>query len=395
MSGFGALPSESQSYNRYIISSSGGDLWTQKDKVKANGGEVLNDLPIINGFVAVLPTNAVGKLKKMENVRVEEDTIVEAYGKCSPWPECRNSGTVIVQPPQELDWGVDRIDADLAWANSEGSGIDVAVIDTGIDRDHEDLTANLKGGVNFVSKSFSRPADPTKWDDDNGHGTHVAGTIASVDNSIGVKGVAPKANLWAVKVLNSSGSGYMSNVIAGIDWAVANNMDVVNMSLGAPSGTQSLEDAVNNAYNAGVVVVVAAGNEGDGNPATNNVGYPAKYASVIAVGAVASDDSHPYWSSDGEEVEISAPGVSIHSTWNNGLYNTISGTSMATPHVVGAVALLLATPVSVSYDADLDGVWDPAEVRQALRDTAEDLGDLGKDNFYGYGLVDAEALISL
>ena len=266
----------------------------------------------------------------------------------------------------------------------------VPVVDTGIDQDHQDLVSNLKGGVNFVSKSPAKPADPSKWNDDNGHGTHVAGTIAAADNEIGVLGVATEANLYAVKVLDRNGSGYISDVIAGINWAVNNDMDVVNMSLGSSSDVQALHDAVDAAYATGVVLVAAAGNSGDGNNATNNVSYPAKYSSVIAVGATASDDSIPSWSSDGEEVEFTAPGVSVRSAWNDGLYKIISGTSMASPHVAGTVALILATAVPVDYDTDLDGAWDPAEVRIALQATADDLGSVGHDNFYGYGLVDAE-----
>jgi subtilisin len=116
-----------------------------------------------------------------------------------------------------LPWGVGRIDAEWAWNSSRGSEIKVAVVDTGIDADHPDLVANLEGGVNFVSKPWWKPADPNRWDDDNGHGTHVAGIIAAADNKIGVIGVAPEASLYAVKVLDQSGSGYVSSIIAGID----------------------------------------------------------------------------------------------------------------------------------------------------------------------------------
>ena len=374
---------------------------TARTALENIGGRVLKELPLINGAVVLLPSEAaasdVGILAGVRSV--EKDALVFALkppGGCTPWPDCNNGGGDggSTQPAEVLEWGVDRIDADLTWAVSRGVGVKVAIIDTGIDKDHADLVDNLKGGVNFVSKSPAKPADPNKWDDDNGHGTHVAGIVAARDNEVGVVGVAPEAQLWAVKVLNRNGSGYISDVIAGINWAVDNGMQVVNMSLGSGSDVAAMHDAVDAAYAAGVVLVAAAGNSGDGNGATNEVSYPARYSSVIAVAATASDDSTPSWSSEGAEVELAAPGVSIRSTWNDGLYNTISGTSMASPHVAGAVALVLATAAPVAYDVDMDGVWDPAEARAALEATADDLGDAGHDNFYGYGLVDAEEAVT-
>jgi len=142
----------------------------------------------------------------------------------------------------------------------------------------------------------------------------------------------------------------------------------------------SFHDAVDAAYARGALLVAAAGNSGDGDGTTNEVGYPAKYSSVLAVSATAADDSTPWWSSEGAEVELAAPGVSILSTWNDGGYNTISGTSMATPHVSGVAALAIeANPLLTNV-----------EIRALLQSTADDLGAAGHDNFYGYGLVDAE-----
>jgi len=338
------------------------------------GGRVLKELPLVNGAVVLLPNGAAASdIGTLAGVRsVEKDALVFALR-----PPKGGGGST--QPAETLEWGVNRVDADLAWATSKGFGVNVAIIDTGIDKDHADLIDNLKGGVNFVSKSPAKPADPNKWDDDNGHGTHVAGIVAAVDNEIGVIGTAPEAYLWAVKVLDRNGSGYVSDVIDGITWAMNNGMQVINMSLGTASDIQAMHDAVDAAYAAGVVIVAAAGNSGDGDGSTNEVIYPAKYSSVIAVAATAVDDSTPSWSAEGEEVELAAPGVSIRSTWNDGLYNTISGTSMASPHVAGVVALMLGA-----------GVLSPAEVRAALQATADDLGATGHDNFYGYGLVDAE-----
>lgn len=392
---------------RFIVTFEEGDFVNgkAKDALQNNGGQVLRDINLIHGFVVSVPEQALAGISNIAGVKsIEKDVQVFAQkppSGCQPWPDCKDgSGTDSGsnQPPQTLDWGVDRIDADLAWPTSLGAGVKVAVIDTGIDKDHEDLVSNIKGGINFVisqkGPAWKRVLDPNQWNDDNGHGTHVAGTIAAVDNEIGVIGVAPEADLYAVKVLDAGGSGYISDVISGIDWSVDNDMDVINMSLGCDCNLVALEDAVNNAHDAGVVVVASAGNSGDGNGLTNDVIYPAKYDSVIAVAATASDDSTPSWSSEGSEVELAAPGRSILSTWNDGLYNTISGTSMASPHVAGTVALLLATPIVGSYDTNGNSMWDPEEVRARLIDTADDLGSVGHDNFYGYGLVDAEESVT-
>lgn len=356
----------------------------ERSALKNMGGGIVKELELVNGLVVLLPNVAavqqVGTLAGVKSV--EPDVRVFAIkrpGGCDPWPECKNGDgdTGSTQPSEVLEWGVDRIDADLVWENNTGLGISVAIIDTGIDMDHADLIGNIAGGVNFTSKSPRKPADATKWNDDNGHGTHVAGVVGAIDNEIGVIGVAPNVSLWAVKVLDRNGSGYISDVIAGIDWAVSKGVDVINMSLGTASDIQAMHDAVDAAYAAGVVVVAAAGNSGDGDGTTNEIIYPAKYSSVIAVAATASNDSTPSWSSEGIEVDVAAPGVAIRSTWNDGLYNTISGTSMASPHVAGTVALMLGAGIA------------SGDVLSILHSTADDLGVAGFDNFYGYGLVDA------
>jgi hypothetical protein len=240
------------------------------------------------------------------------------------------------------------------------------------DKDHPDLQANIKGGFNFVSNHHRRPADPEKWDDDNGHGTHCAGIVAAVDNDIGVIGVAPEAHLYGVKVLDRTGNGYESDVIAGIEWATSQGMDVISMSLGG-GYSESMETACDNA--AGIVLVAAAGNGGDGDSTTDECSYPAAYGSVIAVGATNTDNVAPYWSNSGPYLALAAPGVDIYSTYMGGGYATMDGTSMACPHVAGTAALAIASG--------------EGNVRQCLQDTAYDLGDGGKDNLYGYGLVDA------
>lgn len=332
--------------------------------VHLHGGKVLHTYTLLENVLAVeVPVTALNGLLQNPNiVGVEFDAEVWATGKPAP-----------SQPAQKLPWGVDRIDAELS--NQTGVGVKVCVVDTGIDKDHPDLQANLVGGKNFVAKGAT--VDPTKWDDDNGHGSHVAGTIAAVDNAIGVVGVAPSASLLAVKVLNRQGSGYLSDVVAGIDYCVQNGAKVVSMSLGSNSDVQALHDAVDAAYASGVLLVAAAGNDYGGA-----VSYPAAYDTVVAVSATDSADNVASFSNVGPEVELAAPGVGILSTYKDGGYATLSGTSMATPHVSGAAAL--------AWEAN--PLLSNAEVRALLQSTADDLGAAGKDNLFGYGLVDAELL---
>ena len=343
-----------------------------KDELLAKlGGVKLKDLSLVNGSAVWLPNKASEKAlgRGPGILRVEDDILVSALGKPS------NLGkTPAPQPVQSLPWGVDRVDAELVWpGGNTADPVKVAVVDTGISKDHPDL--QVQGGYNAIN--------PTKsWNDDNGHGSHVAGIVAAFNNSIGVVGVGPAVDLLAIKVLSRSGSGFLSDVIEGIQWAMNNGAQVINLSLGSSSGSQAMHDAVAAAHNAGVVVVAAAGNSGGA------VIYPAAYPEVIAVSATDSNNFLASFSSFGPEVDLAAPGVGILSTYKGTGYATFSGTSMAAPHVTGAAALVLNTPVG-TYDADGDGLWNPSEVQKKLQDRATDLGNLGFDNLYGWGLVNA------
>lgn len=218
--------------------------------------------------------------------------------------------------------------------------------------------------MNFVQKSPNKPADPIAWNDDNGHGIHVAGIIGAIANTIGVVGVAPACRLLAVKVLDRRGSGYVSWIIAGLDWCISNGAQVVNMSLGTNVDVPSLKEACDTAAAAGLKLFAAAGN--DGGP----VSYPAAYSSVMAVAATDRYDERPWWSNYGPELFISAPGVDIYSTYKRGGYATMSGTSMAAPHVAGTLALNLNADLAATADnIGLEEKWDPLT---------------------GWGLVDAE-----
>jgi subtilisin len=290
----------------------------------------------------------------------------------------------------ELDntWGVKRIgagDAHDATPPNTGAGIKVAVIDTGINYTHSDLAANYKGGYDFVNGDN----DPM---DDNGHGTHVSGTIAATNNDVGVVGVAPNAHLYGVKVLNASGSGSYSNIIAGVQWATGNGMQVTNNSYSGTGSSATLELAFANAAAAGVVTVAAASNSGNCAGTGDSVGYPAKYATVIAVAAIDSTDARACFSSTGPAVEIAAPGVQINSTILNGGYGSNwSGTSMASPHVVGAAALVIYHGVT---DSNGNGRMND-EVRNILAMSASDLGAAGRDPLFGFGRVNIPAALAI
>ena len=225
--------------------------------------------------------------------------------------------------------------------------------------------------------------------DDQYHGTHCAGTIAASLNGFGVVGVAPEARLYGLKVLSSSGSGSYSDIVSALDWCVQNQIQVASLSLGSSTDPGSqVKAAFDNAYAAGVVVVASAGNSGSG---ADTVGYPAKYDSVIAVGSTTRSDTRSSFSSTGPAVEIAAPGSSILSTYPGNQYEYLSGTSMACPHVSGVAALLLSGGIS---DLNSDGTVND-DVRLALQVTAQDLGAAGRDDDFGFGLVDAAAAIAL
>ena len=275
----------------------------------------------------------------------------------------------------EITWGISRVKAPSAWDYTQAAGVRVAVIDTGIDSNHHELSDKVDGGYNAITDCERQDC----WQDDNGHGTHVAGTIAAKKDDRGVVGVAPKARLYAVKVLDSEGSGNLSDVIKGIVWCANNGIQVANMSLGSPMPNDTMQRALKYAKAKGVIVVAAAGNSG------GSVGYPGAYKDeVITVAASDWEDKIASFSSRGPEVQFIAPGVAILSSAMGGDYATMSGTSMATPHVTGLAALV----VSQGYRG-LDG---PDGVRAQMKKAAVKLANL-TDEEQGYGMIDAGKLV--
>lgn len=316
--------------------------------VKAQGGQVKHVYRVaVQGFAANLPAQAIERMQAANpNIAYcEQDQVMAA-------PPIRieakpGGGGGSTQPPQETPWGIARV-------NGGGSGNfgTAWVIDSGIDLTHPDLNVDTARSRSFLG-------DRTTPQDQNGHGTHVAGTIAARDNTIGVIGVSPGARVVAVRVLDRRGSGSTSGVIAGVDYVAANgqNGDVANMSLGGGVST-TLDNAVINASAGGVKFVLAAGNESDN--ANNHSPARANGPNVYTVSAFSNGGGFASFSNYGNPpVDWAEPGVAIKSTWLSGGYNTISGTSMAAPHLAG---ILLAGPVSQSGNVTGDPDGNPDKI---------------------------------
>jgi len=244
-----------------------------------------------------------------------------------------------VEEVTEVPMGIEMIQAPKVWEQTKGKGMTVAILDTGCDLTHPDLKERIIGGRNFTNDDNG---SEDVYRDYNGHGTHVAGTIAATQNQQGVVGVAPEANLLIVKVLDKNGSGQYEWIINGINYAIEQKVDIISMSLGGPEDVSELHEAIQKAVENHILVVCAAGNEGDGQDATNEFDYPGSYNEVISVGAINLDRRISDFSNSNNEVDLVAPGETILSTYLDGKYAKLSGTSMATPHVSGALALIKA-----------------------------------------------------
>ncbi len=245
----------------------------------------------------------------------------------------------IKQASQEIPWGIKKIEAEKAWPYAQGKGVRVGILDTGIDLNHFDLKGNIKGGVNILSPN-RQPRD------DNGHGTHIAGTIGAVNNDYGVVGIAPQADLYAIKAFDRNGRANLSDIIRGINWAIDNKIQVLNMSFGFSEQSSIFSDAIRKAYNKGIVLVAASGNDGK----NGTLDYPAQFNEVIAVSATTKEDTIAKYSNTGPNVDLAAPGDKIYSTWPGNSFRELSGTSMATGHVTGAVVLLLGQNRNISNE---------------------------------------------
>lgn len=272
-------------------------------------------------------------------------------------------------------WATDHINATHAWSQSTGQGVKIAVLDTGVGPVN-DIT--VYGGYNFIDNN-------SNYTDNVGHGTMVAGIIAASHSSpLGVAGVAPSAEIYSVKILDNSFDGEVSYAISGVQWAVNNGMQIISMSWTINDENYALGQALQAAYNQGILLVAAAGNAGNQQ---TGVGCPASYAPVIAVSAIDQNNVRLGDSGDGPEIELAAPGESIYSVGRDNSLWVGSGTSYAAAFVSGTAALVWARNPSLTN----------VQVRQILDETAVDLqpaDGLERDIFYGYGLVNASAAVS-
>ena len=317
-----------------------------------------------------------GNLTKMyeqvqvASVEVPEDSIDELLD--NPSVKHVEEDIVLKLSAQVEDWGIQSVNIPTAWNSGfTGKGVKVAVIDSGI-ANHSDLT--IAGGISTVNYT-------TSYHDDHGHGTHVAGIIGARNNSFGVKGVAFDTEIYAVKAFNQDGSAFLSDLIEGIDWSISNGMDIINLSSGTQTDSAAFHAIVDKASASGLLIVAAAGNDGAPDGLDDTVDFPARYATVIGVGAVDRNLARASFSSTGPDVEVAAPGVKILSTYLDNQYAYLSGTSMAAPYVTGELALLKQAYPRLTNK----------ELRLVLIDHTRDLGASGRDSFFGYGLVQASS----
>jgi subtilisin len=355
-----------------------------------------------DGFTTTVNGNQYQALLKNKNINVSEvsqvtlDYIKETAGK--------PGGSTGSGPSDRTPWGIEAIyNNSNITATSGGSGIKVAVLDTGVNINHKDLAGQSEQCKDFTQRDT--PLLNGFCNDKNGHGTHVAGSVLADGGSdnTGIYGVAPEADLWAYKVLNDRGSGYSDDIANAIrhaaDQATSTGSKVIiSMSLGSSSKDSLIASAVDYAYGKGVLVVAAAGNDG---PTSNTIGYPGALVNVVAVAAlenvqqngtyrVADFSSRGNPATDGDyiiqerDVEISAPGRAIESTWSDGTYNTISGTSMATPHVSGLAARIWSSNSNLSNVQLRAELQNRAKANDILGGTGAAAGD---DYASGFGFA--------
>ena len=339
----------------------GADVSETAEIHRQMGGKVKKTIPEIGVQVVKVPKGQAKEKAKAYSSKAkvayaEPDLVAEALGN----PD---------DPGFAYQWGMTTVQAPQAWDVTTGSSsINIAILDTGVDVEHPDLADKIVANINF--------SDSPTSDDVYGHGTHVAGIAAAdTNNGIGVAGLGSDSRIMNVKVLGDTGRGVYSSVASGIVWAADNGADIINMSLGGTADSQALKDAVDYAWSKGVVVVVAAGNNGK-----SDLFYPAAYANCIAVAATDANDERPLWSNYGSWVDIAAPGRQIYSTLAGDSYGYMSGTSMASPLVAGLAALVFTTVSDTNGDGKLND-----EVRSRIEATCDNIGVSG----IGHGRINA------
>lgn len=298
-------------------------LWARL-KGKLDPLNKITMLPTIGGFSC--PARVIAGIQRMpQSIYLEEDIRIQVYP----------SSFIPARPealrPSAMPWGIRRVKAEKAWLYSKGRQVKIGVIDTGVDYMHPNLRSSVSYGVNLIHPQ----AFPF---DDNGHGTHISGTIAATGGAYGFSGIAPQAIIYPVKAFDYQGTAYVSDIIRAIGWCTHHQMDIINMSFGMHHYSKALDEAVREAERSGTVIVASSGND----QKKRAIDYPARFPQVISVGATTKKHTVAPFCNRSKRIDIYAPGDKIYSTWLNGRYQELSGTSMATSHVTGAVALMLA-----------------------------------------------------
>jgi serine protease len=323
-----------------------------------------------DGGLAVRPFQASGDLEERVEALGREGTVL-GVDRDGP---VRGLGSA--DPYRGWQWALDATSFQASWPTSDGSGTVVAVVDSGVQADHEDLAGSVLVGWDAIADAPGGTTDPY------GHGTHVAGIIAAaVGNGKGIAGAAPGTRILPVRVLDATDVGTTSDVLEGIIWAADHGADVINLSLGGHDGNSTYRSAIRYALHKGAVVVASAGNEGE---QSNAPSYPAASGNAIAVAATTASGRRAPFSNFGPYVDIAAPGEDIYSTVPSG-YARWSGTSMAAPYVSAAAALIAARHPELS----------PHQIGDLLKRSAHDLGHPGRDDDYGTGLVDPARALTL
>lgn len=351
-----AAVSAETSYENYIVFLSA-DI--EESQLEAEGLTVIRSFENIHAAAVKATSEQIQELTDKNMItKAEPDQPVQTSAQVTPW------GHETMQIPERQSTVL------------TGKNIKIAILDTGVDLNHPDL--NITDGVCVLSQCTD------SYNDDNGHGTHVAGIIGAKDNDIGIVGVAPDAELYTIKALNSRGRGTTSTFMAGLDWAISKDVDIINLSLTTDVEDLGIKAMIDKAYQKGILVIAAAGNEGTESGTSETVMYPAKFSNVIAVSAIGKNLTRIPTSSTGMEVELTAPGDYIYSTYPTALkadgYAEMTGTSMAAPFVTGLAALYKEKYPLLTH----------IEMRQLLQETAKDLGPTGRDRFYGFGLAQLE-----
>ena len=301
--------------------------------------------------------------------------------KCSLFPYEMKEITSIQDVKQKFGWSITSFDLPSAWKKTRGEGVKIGVIDTGCDLDHPDLKQNILQGKNFINPKN----DP--WDD-NKHGTHVSGIIAAENNEIGVVGIAPKAKIVPIKVLDKYGNGNLVDVAKGIRWAVDEaKVDLICMSLGAPNPVQEVRKAIQYAISKKATCFVAAGNAGR----TKKIFFPANYPETIAIGSIDKSFNRSKFSNTGENLDFMAPGSQILSTVPDNWYAILDGTSMATPFAAGIAALYLSYVKNNNVNIKLEGPEDYMREFKKHTFSVSD-GKIGDKFYQGFGIIDVKSL---